>query len=71
VIPSVNYGGSHGYFNGDPELDGIFIASGRSIKKGVVLDRIANLDIGPTIARLLGLPLPNVEGRVLEEILAR
>lgn len=71
VTPSVNYGGTHGYFNGDPELDGIFIASGRGIKKGVVLDRMANLDVAPTMARLMGLTLPNADGRVLEEILAR
>lgn len=69
ITPSVNYGGTHGYFNGDPELDGIFIASGRGIKKGVVLDRMANLDVAPTMAKLMGLKLPQQDGRVLEEIL--
>jgi predicted AlkP superfamily pyrophosphatase or phosphodiesterase len=66
----VNYGGTHGFLNSDPELDGIFIASGRGIKKGMVLDRMANLDVAPTIARLMGLKLPQADGRVLEEILA-
>jgi predicted AlkP superfamily pyrophosphatase or phosphodiesterase len=70
VVPSVNYGGTHGFLNSDPELDGIFIASGRGIKKGMVLDRMANLDVAPTIARLMGLKLPQADGRVLEEILA-
>lgn len=69
TAPSVNYGGTHGYFSGDPELDGIFIASGRGIKKGVVLDRMANLDVAPTMARLMGLKMPAVDGRALEEIL--
>ena len=69
VTPSVNYGGTHGYFNGDPELDGIFIASGRGIKNGVVLERMANLDVAPTMARVMGLKFPNADGRVLEEIL--
>ncbi len=69
VGPAVNYAGSHGYFNGDPELDGIFVASGAGIRQGVRLERIRNLDVAPTIARLLGLDLPNVDGRVLEEIL--
>lgn len=69
VTPSVNYGGTHGYFNGDPDLDGIFIASGRGIKKGIVLKRMANLDVAPTMARLMGLKLPDTDGRVLEEIL--
>lgn len=67
--PSVNYAGTHGYLNSDPDLDGIFIASGRGIKKGVVLDRMANLDVAPTIARLMGLTLPKPDGKVLEEIL--
>lgn len=70
VGPAVNYSGSHGYFNGDKELDGIFVASGAGIKKGARLERVRNLDVAPTIARLLAVPLPNVEGRVLEEILA-
>ena len=69
TAPAVNYGGTHGYFNGDKELDGIFIASGNGIRKGVLLERMANLDVAPTMARLLGVDLPEVEGRVLEEIL--
>jgi predicted AlkP superfamily pyrophosphatase or phosphodiesterase len=69
--PSINYGGSHGYFNGDPELDGIFVASGTGIKPGTKLDRIRNIDVAPTIARLLDLPLANPDGRVLEEILVQ
>lgn len=69
ITPSLNYGGTHGYPNSDPELDGIFIASGRGIKKGVVLDRMANLDVAPTMAQLMKLKLPQQDGRVLEEIL--
>jgi predicted AlkP superfamily pyrophosphatase or phosphodiesterase len=68
--PALNYGGSHGYFNGDRELDGIFIASGAGIKRGARLERMRNLDVAPTIARLLDLSLPKPDGRVLEEILA-
>lgn len=67
--PATNYGGTHGYSSRDPELDGIFIASGAGIKKGVTVRRVRNLDVAPTIARLLDVPLPNVEGKVLEEIL--
>ena len=67
--PAVNYGGSHGYLNADPELDGIFIAQGAGIRPGIKIDRMRNRDVAPTIARLLDLPLPDVEGRVLEEIL--
>jgi predicted AlkP superfamily pyrophosphatase or phosphodiesterase len=64
-----NYLGTHGYRNDDPELDGIFIASGYGIKSGTTLDRITNLDVAPTVAELLGVKLEKVDGRILREIL--
>jgi predicted AlkP superfamily pyrophosphatase or phosphodiesterase len=67
--PALNYGGTHGYASTDPELDGIFIASGAGIKKGVRLERVSNLDVAPTIARLLGIELPTADGSAIEEIL--
>jgi predicted AlkP superfamily pyrophosphatase or phosphodiesterase len=69
VRESKTYLGTHGYPNSDPELDGIFLASGYGIKRGGKVDRVTNLDVAPTIAELLGLPLPNVEGRILTEFL--
>jgi predicted AlkP superfamily pyrophosphatase or phosphodiesterase len=69
VAPSPNYQGTHGYLASDPELDGIFIAQGCGIQPGVAMKRIANVDVAPTIAHLLGLKIPNAEGRVLAEIL--
>ncbi|HET6407064.1 MAG TPA: ectonucleotide pyrophosphatase/phosphodiesterase [Chthoniobacteraceae bacterium] len=66
---STNYLGTHGYPNSDPQLDGAFVAWGYGIKPGVRLPRIRNVDIAPTIAELLGVKLPNVEGKVLTEIL--
>ncbi len=65
-----NYYGTHGYLASDPELDGIFLAWGYGIKPGTQLGKIRNRDVAPTIAELLGVPLPNVEGRVLKEMLA-
>lgn len=62
--------GAHGYVSTDPDLRSLFIASGRGIKPGVTLDTIDNLDIAPTAARLLGVELKGVEGKVLTEILA-
>ena len=69
VAISQDYLGTHGYPASDPELDGIFIAQGNRIKPGISLPRIANLDVAPTIAQILGLQIPNAEGRVLTEIL--
>ncbi len=68
--PASNYGGTHGYPNSDPELDGIFIANGAGIKKGVKVDRVRNLDVAPTIAQLLDIKLPTADGRVMESVLA-
>lgn len=62
-------GGSHGYLSTDPELDALFIASGYGIRQGASVDRVRNIDIAPTIAKLLGVQLDNVDGRVLSEIL--
>ena len=62
--------GSHGYLASDPDLQALFIASGRGIKRGVQLDSVSNLDLTPTIARLLNLQMPDVQGRVLTEILS-
>ena len=70
VGPSVNYGGSHGYHSSDPELDGIFIAQGAGIRRGVKLERVRNLDVAPTIAHLLDVALPTADGKPMEHVLA-
>lgn len=62
--------GAHGYVSSDPELGALFIASGAGIATGVTLNVIDNVDVAPTIARLLGLDLGKVDGRVLTEALA-
>ncbi|MDB6117651.1 MAG: type phosphodiesterase/nucleotide pyrophosphatase [Verrucomicrobiaceae bacterium] len=69
VVVSTSYLGTHGYPNTDPDLDGIFVAWGKGIKPGMKLDRVANIDVAPTLARLLGIQMPPMDGRVLEEIL--
>lgn len=71
VAPTTNYGGTHGYSASDPELDGIFIAQGAGIKKGVKLERVKNLDVAPTIAKLLDVALPTAEGKAMEAVLAK
>jgi len=63
--------GSHGYIATDPDLSALFIASGRSIRKGVTLETVNTIDLGPTAAELLGVSLGTVQGRVVTEILER
>ena len=62
--------GTHGYIATEPDIRALFIAYGRGIKPGVVLESMHTIDIAPTAARLLGVDLKDVEGRVLSEILA-
>ena len=45
------------------------MASGRGIKPGAKLQSVDNVDVAPTAAKLLGVELKNVEGKVLTEIL--
>jgi arylsulfatase A-like enzyme len=66
---SVNRRGDHGSFSRtDVHISLMF--HGPDFKAGLY-DTLptANVDIGPTIARILGFNMPNAEGRVLEEAL--
>lgn len=68
-VPAGATPGSHGYLSKDPDMHAIFVASGAGIRKGAALGTIRNLDVAPTIAHLLGLKLPDAEGKVLKSIL--
>src|SRR5690625_2476369 len=61
--------GVHGYLNDNPQMEAVFVASGRGIRSGVELARVDNRSVAPTAARLLGLTLKTADGRVLDEIL--
>jgi len=57
--------GSHGYLASDPEMDALFIASGYGVRAGALAGRISNVDVAPTIAKLLGVSLPSAKGKPL------
>ncbi len=61
--------GAHGYVASDPDLRSLFIAAGRGIKAGVTIESVDNLDVAPTAAHLLGIPLPSADGHVLTPLL--
>jgi len=61
--------GSHGYLSTNPRMNGVFVAWGRGVKSGARLGMVDNIDVAPTVAALLGQTLPDVQGRVLREIL--
>lgn len=56
-------GGGHGYDPRRPELHAFFLAAGPGIRPGTRLGVIQQTDIGPTVAKVLGLRLGGVEGR--------
>jgi predicted AlkP superfamily pyrophosphatase or phosphodiesterase len=61
--------GAHGYLNTDPDMQALFIASGAHIRKGVDLGHITNLQVAPTIAKILGVSLPSAQQVPLAEAL--
>jgi predicted AlkP superfamily pyrophosphatase or phosphodiesterase len=60
---------AHGYHPDRPGYSSLFFAAGSGIRRGVELESLRIVDLGPTIAALLGLQLPAAEGRVAREIL--
>ncbi|MFB2935946.1 alkaline phosphatase family protein [Aerosakkonemataceae cyanobacterium BLCC-F154] len=52
-----------GVRTGDHKAEGIVFAMGPSIEPGQVEDAISVMDFAPTIASLLGVTLPNVDGK--------
>jgi len=59
----------HGYHPDQPGYSSVFLAAGAGVRRGVEMDPFRIVDVGPTLAILLGLNLPDAEGRVLTEIL--
>ena len=67
--PKIAAAHSHGYLPEHPRMRTALVLSGAGVKQGVVIGEVSNLDVAPTIARLLGLEMKNVDGRVLREAL--
>ena len=68
-VVDTNEGGAHGYPNTDPLMQSIFIASGAAIRPVGQIPSFRNLDVAPTIARILHIALPDVQGKPQEAIL--
>ncbi len=58
--------GQHGYLPSPPDYRASFIASGTGITKRGDLGEIRMIDIGPTVARALGLALRDADGRAVK-----
>jgi predicted AlkP superfamily pyrophosphatase or phosphodiesterase len=63
-----NFYGAHGHDPELPVMSATFIAAGPDIQK-TTIRRMRNLDVAPTIMRILGVRPHDVDGEVLHEIL--
>lgn len=62
-------GGNHGYPNTEPRMQAIFIASGAGIRSVGEIPAFANIDVAATIAQLLHVQMPGIQGKPLAKIL--
>jgi predicted AlkP superfamily pyrophosphatase or phosphodiesterase len=69
VEKTITAHGAHGYANTMREMQALFVASGAAIKPGIALGNIDNLRVAPTIAKILGVTLPDAKEQPLTEIL--
>jgi len=61
--------GAHGFIDTEIKMNAVCVLSGAGVRPGTHLKKVANVDIAPTIARLLGITNLNADGRVLSEAL--
>jgi predicted AlkP superfamily pyrophosphatase or phosphodiesterase len=69
VIKSEATVGTHGFPSSNPKMNATFIANGAGIRRGEAIGVIENIDVTPTIARLLGVKFKSADGKVISEIL--
>jgi len=62
--------GAAGHITDAPGHRPGFVAWGRGLRPGLRVPRLRQTDVAPTVARLLGLPLPPGDGRALVGLLA-
>jgi predicted AlkP superfamily pyrophosphatase or phosphodiesterase len=68
---STRYKGTHGWDPNLPAMKTVLILSGDGIAPGAALGDVPMIDVAPTVAALLGVPLRGAQGRPLEAALAR
>lgn len=69
VVARSARGGAHGYLPDQSDMLGTLVLSGYGVRKGANVGKVSNRDVAPTIARLLGVELPGVEGKALDRAL--
>ncbi len=63
-------GGDHGFLPSLRKMQAIYYMSGEGLKSGVTVGGVRQIDIAPTLCRLLGIPAPaNAKGHCIGEAL--
>ena len=60
---------THGYHPDKPGYDTFFLALGYGIREGVEIPSMHLYDEGPTLAKIMGVTLPDADGRCMDEML--
>lgn len=64
-------GGAHGHFPDTRNIRTGLVMHGPGVKKGTVVEEMDLKDMSPIIARLLGLSMPPMEGKIPKNLLAK
>lgn len=70
VLVGTTRRGAHGFLPTEPRMHTGLILSGAGIRPGVPLPLVRQIDIAPTVARLLGFDMPEADGTPVVGVLA-
>ncbi len=72
VLSAPNFYGAHGHDPNGPNMSASFYAAGPDIKTNVVVGKMYNIDVAPTIEAILGVtPAETVDGHAVTQILRK
>ena len=69
VVTAEGTPGTHGFLSTLPKMNAIFVASGRGVRRGQKIGVLENIDVAPTVAKLLGVELKQAQGKPVAELL--
>jgi predicted AlkP superfamily pyrophosphatase or phosphodiesterase len=65
VVEASRQKGTHGWFPEHPEMRASFFIAGPRVPHRGSIDEIDERDIAPTVAKILGVPMPSADGKAL------
>ncbi|WP_254507844.1 alkaline phosphatase family protein [Anatilimnocola floriformis] len=63
--------GSHGFISSLDKMNAPLVLSGNGVRTGETLKSVENIDVAPTIAKLLGIEFPSADGKALNAALSK